>query len=150
MHGGDHPLLDQLRAAVGPSHVLAEPDVRSSYERDWTGRFGGSSLAVVRPAGVEEVVEVLQRCGAAGVPVIPQGGNTGLVGGGVPAGRGEPAPVILSATRLTRLDPVDVAAAQVTAGAGVTLSGLQGAAAAAGLAFPIDLAARESATVGGM
>jgi FAD/FMN-containing dehydrogenase len=139
-------LLDALRTAVGPSHVLVDDDVRASYETDWTGRFTGAALAVVRPASTDEVAAVVRACAAAGTPLVIQGGNTGLVGGGIPAG-GE---VLLSLTRLTELGDVDVAAGQVTAGAGVTLAKLQQHARAAGLDFGVDLAARDSASVGGL
>ncbi|MDT7548356.1 MAG: hypothetical protein QOE84_750 [Actinomycetota bacterium] len=139
-------LLDALRSAVGPSHVLVDDDVRASYETDWTGRFTGAALAVVRPASTDEVAAVVRACAAAGTPLVIQGGNTGLVGGGIPAG-GE---VLLSLTRLTELGDVDVAAGQVTAGAGVTLAKLQQHARAAGLDFGVDLAARDSASVGGL
>ena len=138
--------LDDLRAAVGDEHVLVDADVTASYERDWTGRFGARAACVVRPADTGQVAAVLRACAGAGVPVVVQGGNTGLVGGGVPAG-GE---VLLSLTRLTELGEVDVAGGQVTAGAGVTLSALQAHARAAGLDFGVDLAARDSATVGGL
>jgi FAD/FMN-containing dehydrogenase len=142
-------LVADLAAAVGPAHVLTDPDVRATYETDWTRRFAGLALAVVRPADTADVVRVLACCAAAGVAVVAQGGNTGLVGGGVPGPDGPP-PVILSTARLAEIGPVDVTAGQVTAGAGVTLARLQAAAAAAGLSFAVDLAARESATVGGM
>src|SRR6185503_11202696 len=106
-------LLDELQRIVGPAHVLAgEP----RYERDVTGRFGGPAAAVVRPGSVEEVSGVLAACSRAGAAVVPQGGNTGLVGGGVPRG-GE---VVLSLARLTAIGPVDGVARQVTVGAGVT------------------------------
>src|SRR5439155_4419195 len=85
-------------------------------------------------------------CTSAGQPVVVQGGNTGLVGGGIPAG-GE---VLLSLTRLDSIGEVDVAAAQVTVGAGVTLANLQAHARKADLEFGVDLAARDSATVGGL
>jgi FAD/FMN-containing dehydrogenase len=139
-------LLDALRTAVGPSHVLVEDDLRASYETDWTGRFTGAALAVVRPASTDEVAAVVRACATADTPLVIQGGNTGLVGGGIPAG-GE---VLLSLTRLTELGDVDVAAGQVTAGAGVTLAKLQKHARAAGLDFGVDLAARDSASVGGL
>jgi FAD/FMN-containing dehydrogenase len=134
---------------VGPEHVLADPEVRSQYETDWTRRFSGPCSAVVRPASTAEVSAVMAACTVAGVPVVVQGGNTGLVGGGVPGPDGPP-PVILSTTRLDAIGPVDRAASQVTAGAGVTLGRLQAAARADGLVFAVDLAARDSATVGGM
>ncbi|MCU1592304.1 MAG: linked oxidase domain protein [Frankiales bacterium] len=139
-------LLDALREAVGASNVLVDDDLKSSYETDWTGRFSGSACAVVRPADTAEVVAVIRACAAAGTPVVVQGGNTGLVGGGIPAG-GE---VLLSLTRLTDLGEIDPAAAQVTVGAGVNLSALQRHARSLGLDFGVDLAARDSATVGGL
>jgi FAD/FMN-containing dehydrogenase len=140
-----------LEAAVGPSHVLLDPALRASYETDWTGRFTGDSRAVVRPGSAAEVAGVLQGCAHAKVPVVVQGGNTGLVGGSVPpAESGGQAPVVLVTTRLTELSEVSVAARQVTVGAGVTLAALTAHARAAGLDFGIDLAARNSATVGGM
>jgi FAD/FMN-containing dehydrogenase len=139
-------LRDALAAVVGDDHVLAERDLVAGFERDWTGRFGGEARLVVRPAGTEEVAGVLDACREAGAAVVPQGGNTGLVGGGVPRG-GE---VVVSLTRLDGLDPVDALAAQVTAGAGVTLEALQHHARAADLAFAVDYGARSAATVGGM
>jgi FAD/FMN-containing dehydrogenase len=145
-------LIPALRDVVGAAQVLSEPDTRAPFESDWTGRFTGPSLAVVRPATTAEVVGVVDLCRSAGVPLVPQGGNTGLVGGSVPGagGPGEQLPVVLSTTRLDGLDEVDPVAGQVTAGAGVTLGRLQSAAAEAGLAFAVDLAARDSATVGGL
>jgi FAD/FMN-containing dehydrogenase len=139
-------VIDELAALVGAEHVLTDPDVTRSYETDWTGRFSGSSLCVVRPGTTAEVADVLRLCSSAGQRVVVQGGNTGLVGGGVPAG-GE---VVLSLTRLTQVGDVDVATAQVTVGAGVTLADLQGLARKHDLEFGVDLAARESATVGGL
>ena len=139
-------LLDDLRAAVGEQHVLVDRDLTASYETDWTGRFSGASACVVRPADTAEVAAVVRACAAAGTPLVIQGGNTGLVGGAVPAG-GE---VVLSLRRLTALGEVDRAAGQVSAGAGVTLADLQRHVRAAGADIGVDLAARDSATVGGL
>src|SRR4051812_37293552 len=139
-------LPDSLRDAVGAEHVLVDDDVKKSYETDWTGRFTGSACAVVRPATTDEVVAVVRACGAAGTPIVTQGGNTGLVGGGIPGG-GE---VLLSLTRLTELGDVDVVAAQVTVGAGATLSTVQRHVRGHGLDVGVDLAARDSATIGGL
>jgi len=160
MTGGDRNvghLAEALVRALGRDHVLTDPDMMASYAVDWTGRWRGQAALVARPGSTAEVVAVVQACRAAGVAVVPQGGNTGLVGGSVPAGPGEGAmghgaPAIVSLVRLRRLDPVDRAAAQVTAGAGVPLATLQHhvAASGTGLAFGVDLAARDSATVGGM
>ena len=144
-------LAESLRTVVGSDHVLLDDDLRASHETDWTGRFTGTSAAVVRPASTTEVARVLATCCEARVPVVTQGGNTGLVGGSVPAGEqaGCP-PVVLLTTRLTELGPVARASRQVTVGAGVTLAALTAHARAAGLDFGVDLAARDSATVGGM
>ncbi len=141
-----------MTAVVGPSQVLVDDDVRAPYEVDWTRRFCGPAALVVRPASTAEVSAVLAECHARKVPVVVQGGNTGLVGGGVPApaSEGPPLPVLVSTVRLDSLGAVDSVAAQVTAGAGVTLAHLQAAAHREGLVFPIDLAARDTATVGGM
>lgn len=137
-------LLRDLAGVVGSEHVL-RGDTTAGYVVDWTGRFAGSTPAVIRPQGVEEVAEVLARCGDAGVAVVPQGGNTGLVGGSVPLA-GE---LVVNLRRLDGVEPVDRDAAQVTAGAGLTLAGLQTHARAAGLRYAVDLSARDSATVGG-
>jgi FAD/FMN-containing dehydrogenase len=136
-------LASELRRIVGATHVLAG---EARFERDVTGRFGGQAAAVVRPASVDEVAAVLAACGAAGVAVVPQGGNTGLVGGGVPRG-GE---VVLSLSRLVEIGPVDAVARQVTVGAGVTPTALSGALRGTGLALGVDFAARDAATIGGM
>jgi FAD/FMN-containing dehydrogenase len=139
-------LIDDLAAAVGERHVLVDDDVRAPFEVDWTGRYRGVARAVVRPADAQQVAAVLAACREHGAPVVPQGGNTGMVGAGVPRG-GE---VVLSTARLTELGPVDRASAQVRAGAGVTLARVQESARAAGLDAGVDFAARDSATVGGL
>jgi len=144
-------LAAALEAAVGPEHVLVDKDLRASYETDWTRRFTGTARAVVRPATTEQVAGVLAACTGARVPVVVQGGNTGLVGGGVPGPEpGDNPPVLLVTTRLDELSALSPAARQVTAGAGVRLAALTARARAAGLDFGVDLAARDSATVGGM
>ena len=137
--------LTGCRAALGAAHVVVDPDVTAGYATDWTGRFRGSTPAVLRPGTTAEVAEVVALARRHRVALVPQGGNTGLVGGGVPLA-GE---VVVSLGRLDRLD-FDPAAAQATAGAGVPLAALQAGAAGAGLAFGVDLGARDSATVGGM
>jgi len=138
-------LLEALSDAVGPAHVLSDPEVTASYATDWTGRFSGRARLVARPGTTHEVAAVLAACAAHGVPVVPQGGNTGLVGASVPH-EGE---LLLSLTRLDRLGEVDRATLEVEAGAGVTLARLQEHARAAGLDAGLDLGARDTATVGG-
>jgi FAD/FMN-containing dehydrogenase len=139
-------LVDDLAAAVGEAHVLADDDRRAPFEVDWTRRYRGRARAVVRPADAEQVVAVLAACREHGAAIVPQGGNTGMVGAGVPRG-GE---VVLSSVRLTELGRVDHAVAQVQVGAGVTLAALQAHARDAGLDAGVDLGARDSATVGGL
>jgi FAD/FMN-containing dehydrogenase len=137
--------LQTLRSIVGDPHVLVDADLTSGYSVDWTGRFQGSTQAVVRPGSTREVSRLVSWCLEHDLALVPQGGNTGLVGGGVPLG-GE---LVLSLRRLGDVGPVDGASGQLTAGAGVTIAAVQAAAAAAGWAYGVDLAARDSATVGG-
>ena len=139
-------LLAELRRIVGDQHCLTDAALRASYETDWTRRFSGRARCVVRPASVEEVAAVLRTCSAAAVGVVPQGGNTGLVGGSVPRG-GE---VVLSTLRLREIGAVDAEAGELTAGAGATLGAAQAAARASGWDVGVDLGARDSATIGGM
>ena len=141
-------MAERLRSVVGTEHVLVDPAVIESYCVDWTRRFGGPAVCVVRPGSTAEVAEVVRVCGESGVPVLPQGGNTGLVGGSVPGTEG-PAPVIVSTRRLDWIDSVDDLAGQVSAGAGATLGGVQRHVRLTGWEYGVDLAARESATIGG-
>jgi FAD/FMN-containing dehydrogenase len=138
-------VAEALRTALGAPHVLTEPALRASFERDWTGRFGGTACCVARPGSTAEVAAVLRICHHHRAAVVPQGGNTGLVGAGVPRG-GE---VVVCLTRLDEVGEVDRATAQVDAGAGATLAALQARARAAELDAGLDFAARDAATVGG-
>jgi len=134
--------LRSLADVVGQQHVLTG-EAAAGFAVDWTGRFQGHTPAVLRPRDTEQVAAVLALCTAAGLAVVPQGGNTGLVGGGVPL-HGE---VVLSLARLDDLSEVDTGARQVTAGAGVTLQRV--ADAHPDLDLGILIASRASATVGG-
>jgi FAD/FMN-containing dehydrogenase len=142
----DPDVLAKLRAIVGERHVLVDPDLTAGYSVDWTGRFRGSASAVVRPASTAEVAAIVRICAAGRSPLVVQGGNTGLVGGSVPMA-GE---IVVHLGRLDHLEPVDTVAAQVTVGAGVRLALLHEHARLAGLAFGVDLGARDSCTIGGM
>jgi FAD/FMN-containing dehydrogenase len=144
-HTGAVDLVADLRAIVGDAHVLTEPDTTAGFTTDWTGRFVGRADAVVRPADVGEVAAVVAACSRAGVPVVPQGGNTGLVGGATPHGG-----VVVSLVRLGAVGSIDDASGQVDVGAGVTLAEVHAAVAGTPWRFPLDFGARDRATVGGM
>jgi len=139
-------LLDTLAATVGAANVLTGGDL-SAWEQDWRKRFRGRALAVVRPGSTAEVAAVVRACAAHGTPLVPQGGNTGLVGGSVPDGSGRQ--VLLSLTRLNRVRAIDPANLTLTAEAGCILQSIQDTAEAQGLLFPLSLAAEGSCTIGG-
>jgi FAD/FMN-containing dehydrogenase len=139
-------LLDALCATVGTGQVLTEGDL-SAYELDWRRRWRGKALAVVRPGNTDEVAQVVRACAAAGVSIVAQGGNTGLVGGGVPDDSGHQ--VLLSLNRMNRVRAIDTANATITLEAGCVLKAAQEAAADKGALFPLSLAAEGSCTIGG-
>ncbi len=139
-------LLDALRSVVGAAHVLTEGDL-SAWQNDWRKRWHGKALAVVRPGSTDEVAAIVRACARHGVSIVPQGGNTGLVGGGVPDASGTQ--VLLSLGRLNRIRELDRANLTLVAEAGCVLQSVQEAADAAGLLFPLSLAAEGSCTIGG-
>ncbi len=138
--------LDILRGIVGASHVLNTGDL-TAYEQDWRKRERGRALAVVRPADTAQVAAVVKACGAAGVSIVPQGGNTGMVVGSTPDASGTQ--VVLSLTRLNRVRVVDGPNLTVTVEAGCVLQTLQEACEKEGFLFPLSLAAEGSCTIGG-
>jgi FAD/FMN-containing dehydrogenase len=140
-------LESALGELVGAGHVLTDAEVTVGYGTAWAADEGVVPAMVVLPGDAAEAGAVLRACGEAGVAVVLQGGNTGLVRGGVPAGEGE---VVLSTRRMSSIEEVDEESLQVVVGAGVTLETLQARLAPLGLELPIDLAARSQATVGGM
>ena len=138
--------LDQMRAAIGAPHVLTEGDL-TAWELDWRKRERGRALAVVRPATTDEVARIVRICAAAGISIVPQGGNTGMVVGSTPDASGTQ--VVLSLTRLNRIRKIDPANLTVTVEAGCVLQQLQEACAQEGLLFALSLAAEGSCTIGG-
>ncbi|MBI5926263.1 MAG: FAD-binding oxidoreductase [Aquabacterium sp.] len=144
-------LLNALRDLLGQAQVLipqrATDAEFSRYQTDWRGRYQGHALAIVRPANADEVAAVVRLCAQHGVSIVPQGGNTGLVGGGVPDESGRQ--VVLSLQRLRQIREVDPANLSMTADAGCLLAEVQQAAAEAGLLFPLSLASEGSCTIGG-
>lgn len=139
-------LLAALKEQLGEAGLLVGGDL-SAYENDWRKRYAGKALAVARPASTAEVAGVMRLCHAHRVPVVPQGGNTGLVGGSTPDDSG--GQLVLSLSRMKRVRAIDVANASLTAEAGCVLADVQAAAAGAGLLFPLSLAAEGSCTLGG-
>jgi FAD/FMN-containing dehydrogenase len=140
----DPAFFGEVTEVVGAGQLLRDADVVAGYTTDWTGRFSGSSPAVVRPGSTAEVEALVTLCRRHGVALALQGGNTSLSGGTVPLD-GE---VVCSLRRLTSLE-VDAPAGQATAGAGVVVADLQSAADGAEWAYGVDFASRGSATVGG-
>jgi FAD/FMN-containing dehydrogenase len=141
-------LVQSLRDLLGEAQVLTADADTAPYLTDWRGRYHGTALAVVRPGTTAEVAEVVRRCGDSGAAIVPQGGNTGLCGGATPCGA-RSAEVVVSLARLNRVRAVDAANATITVEAGCILEQVQRAAEAAGLLFPLSLAAEGSATIGG-
>jgi FAD/FMN-containing dehydrogenase len=139
--------LRRCRELVGEAHVLDSDADMAPYLTDWRGRFTGQARAVLRPADTLQVARLVQACAEFRVPLVPQGGNTGLVLGSVPDASG--GAVVLSLRRLRRVRALDAVNRTITVDAGCILHDLQQAAAAAGLLFPLSLAAEGSCTIGG-
>ena len=139
-------LLDDLRAALGAEQVLIDGDL-SAWEIDWRRRYRGRALAVVRPADTAQVAAVVRACVRHGASLVPQGGNTGLVGGSVPDGSGTQ--VLLSLARLATIRAIDIDNLTITVDAGCVLQQVQQAASERGLLYPLSLAAEGSASIGG-
>jgi FAD/FMN-containing dehydrogenase len=140
--------LDTLRALLGPTAIVTDPQVMAPYLTDWRGKHRGAALALLRPRSVEEVSAILRWASATRTPVVPQGGNTGLSGGATPDGSGEA--VILSLARLNRIRAIDAAGDTLTAEAGCILADVQQAAAAQGRLFPLSLGSEGSCQIGGV
>ncbi|MEY2993492.1 MAG: hypothetical protein RL357_427 [Pseudomonadota bacterium] len=138
--------LKSLTAIVGDTHVLHDGDL-SAYTQDWRKRYQGKALAVVLPGSTQEVADVMRACAAAKVALVPQGGNTGLVLGGVPDATGKQ--VVLSLKRMNGVRQIDVANLTMTVDAGCVLQHAQETANAAGYWLPLSLAAEGSCTIGG-
>jgi FAD/FMN-containing dehydrogenase len=140
-------LLDELRPVLGTRHVLTAAADTAPFLTDRHGRLTGRALAVVRPADTSEVAEVVRRCRAHRTPIVPQGGNTGLVGAATPDASGRA--IVLALGRLNRIRAIDTDNDTITAEAGVVLATLQAAAHKAGRLYPLGLGSEGSCTIGG-
>ena len=136
-----------LAAAVGTGSIRTDEDVLAPFLVDERGRYRGEALAVVSPADTSDVATVVRLCAAAGVAVVPQGGNTGLCGGATP--RRDGASVVLSLRRMREIRRIDRPGRSITVGAGATVAEVADAAAGAGLLFPLSFGAEASAQIGG-
>jgi FAD/FMN-containing dehydrogenase len=139
--------LEQCRSAIGAQYVIADPTDMAAYLTDWRRRFTGKALAVMKPGNTEEVAALVRLCNTFRVPLVPQGGNTGLVLGSVPDESGKA--VVLSLTRLNAIRATDLINNTMTVEAGCILQTVQEAASAADRLFPLSLAAEGSCTIGG-
>jgi len=141
-------LLAALRQAVGADQVLTDAADKAPFLTDWRGRYVGRALAVVKPDGAPEVAGVVRACAGARIPIVPQGGNTGLAGGATPDSSGQC--VVVSLARMNRIVTVDTSGNTICAQAGTVLQNLQVAARDAGRLFPLSLASEGSCTLGGL
>jgi FAD/FMN-containing dehydrogenase len=137
-------LLTRIASVTGSSGVLTGEEIRPR-QRSWLGHEGADAIALVRPSSTDELSKVMQLCSAAGQPVVPLGGNTGLVDGALATGT----ELFISLERMNAIESIDVTACTMTVQAGVPLQKVQDRAAEAGLLFALDLGARGSATIGG-
>jgi FAD/FMN-containing dehydrogenase len=138
-------VLDRLKDAVGAKGFSTDPEEIAPHLEEWRGKYHGHSPLLLKPATTAEVSAILRLCNDSGTAIVPQGGNTGLVGGQIPL-HGE---VLLSTKRLNRLRAVDDGGMTLTAEAGVTLAEIQRAAAERNFLFPLSLASQGSCTIGG-
>lgn len=140
--------IEKIRAVVGPAGVITDDSDMAPYLAEWRGRFKGNAPAVVRPANTQEVAAVVKICAEAGIPVVPQGGNTGLVGGSIPYEHG--GEIVLSLARLNKIRHIDPLDYSMTVDAGVVLKTAQDAAADADRLLPMSLGAEGTCHIGGL
>ncbi len=143
----ENKFAEQLRDIVGDVGLITDRADMASYLTDWRGNYTGAALAVVRPANTAEVAAIVKLCAETKTPIVPQGGNTGLVGGGIPDNRGNA--IIVSLRRMNRIREIDLANSVMVVEAGCILQTIQEAAREHQQFFPLSLAAEGSCTIGG-
>lgn len=141
-------LLDRLQSLLGPKGFSDDPEVMAPWLTDWRGKYHGRAAAMLSPASTEEVAAVVRLCAEEGAALVPQGGNSGMVGGATPDASGDQ--LLLSLRRMNRIRAIDEAARLAVAEAGVILETFHHAALDRGLRFPLTLGGKGSATVGGL
>ncbi|MEO7467005.1 MAG: FAD-binding oxidoreductase, partial [Sphingobium limneticum] len=141
-------MIDRFVALLGPKGVVTDPDDIAPWVSDWRGRYHGAAVAIVAPASTQEVAAAVALAAELGVPLVPQGGNTSMVGGATPPVDGSA--LILSLRRMNRIRSLSPDDNLAVCEAGVILSVLHDAAEEAGRRFPLSLGAKGSATIGGL
>jgi len=139
--------LDRIKQVVGPTGWLADPADMAPYLEEARGLYHGAARAVIRPASTAEIAEIVRLCAASRLPIVPQGGNTGLCGGAVPWEDGSA--IVMSLGRLNRVRAIDPLDFTITVEAGCILADIQHAAAEADRLFPLSLGAEGSCQIGG-
>ncbi|MFC0203709.1 FAD-binding oxidoreductase [Novosphingobium soli] len=142
------PFLDEAAALLGPRGLTTDPELVGPWLTDWRGRYSGKACALASPADAAELSALVRLCVDHGVPIVPQGGNSGMSGGATPDASGTA--LLLSLRRMNAIRAIDGEARRVTCEAGVILQTLHEAAAAHDLRFPLTLGGKGSATVGGL
>lgn len=140
--------LTEASDLLGPRGLTGDPDLLAPWLTDWRGRFTGRALAMASPATTDEVASLVKLCAAHGVPIVPQGGNSGMCGGATPDPQGDA--LLLSLRRMGDIRALDVESRQIVCEAGVVLQTLHETAEAKGLRFPLTLGGKGSATIGGL
>lgn len=141
-------LVDEVRSRFGERTVVSDPADIEPWLTDWRGRWHGHSAAILQPGSTEEVSAMVALANEHGVPLVPQGGNSSMVGGATPPANGSA--LILSLRRMNRIRSIDTGSRRAVAEAGVILQNFHEAALAQGLRFPLTLGAKGSATIGGL
>jgi FAD/FMN-containing dehydrogenase len=140
-------LISRFAEIVGEANAVTRADEQAGYLREWRDRYTGRTPVVLRPNSTEQVSRILTLAHEHGVGIVPQAGNTGLVGGQIPSMDGDQ--IVLSVERMTRVRDVDAVDGTILAEAGVTLAGVQDIAESIGRLFPLSMASEGSARVGG-
>jgi FAD/FMN-containing dehydrogenase len=148
VNSSQQQLIDAVRSALGDKAVQSDPADIEPWLTDWRGRWSGKAPAILQPDGREGVATIIRLAAQHRVPLVPQGGNTSMVGGATPSEDGSA--LILSLRRMNRIRCIDASAMRAVAEAGVILQNLHSAAAENGLRFPLTLGAKGSATIGGL
>ena len=148
MTSGEAKLIDQAGRMLGPKAVITDPKEIEPWVTDWRGRFHGATPAILAPASTEEVAQIVRLAAEHGVPLVPQGGNTGMAAGATPPADGSA--ILLSTRRMNRIRSISADSRLAVAEAGVILATLHETAHQVGLRFPLTLGARGSCTIGGL